>query len=161
MEIPSNPVHTNIVCPHCHTTNRVRNDRLSQGDGGQCGQCGRALFDAHPVALKDADFDRHLTRSELPVVVDFWAPWCGPCRTMAPVFERAAKELEPRFRFVKVNTDDEQALAARHGIRGIPTLAIFRGGVEVARTSGAMDAARFIAWVRDNAGATAGTVKTR
>jgi thioredoxin 2 len=107
--------------------------------------------DAHPVALTGADFDRHIAKSELPVVVDFWAPWCGPCRTMAPVFERAAKELESAFRFVKVNTDDEQAIAARHGIRGIPTLAIFRKGVEVARTSGAMDATRLVAWVRQNA----------
>jgi thioredoxin 2 len=148
MDAPIRVAHTHVVCPHCHTTNRVPDDRLSEG---LCGQCGQALFDAHPVALAGADFDRHIAKSELPVVVDFWAPWCGPCRTMAPVFERAAKELEPQFRFVKVNTDDEQALAARHGIRGIPTLAIFRQGVEVARTSGAMDATRFVAWVRENA----------
>lgn len=148
MDASTQIAHTHVVCPHCHTTNRVPDDRLSEG---LCGQCGQTLFDAHPVALTGADFDRHIAKSELPVVVDFWAPWCGPCRTMAPVFERAAKELEPRFRFVKVNTDDEQVLAARHGIRGIPTLAIFRGGVEVARTSGAMDATRFMAWVRENA----------
>jgi thioredoxin 2 len=148
MDAPIQVAHTHVVCPHCHTTNRVPDDRLSEG---LCGQCGQALFDAHPVALTGADFDRHIAKSELPVVVDFWAPWCGPCRTMAPVFERAAKELEPQFRFVKVNTDDEQALAARHGIRGIPTLAIFKGGAEVARVSGVMDAARFTAWVRAHA----------
>ncbi|MCL4745866.1 MAG: thioredoxin TrxC [Burkholderiaceae bacterium] len=147
MDAQTTVSQTNVVCPHCHTTNRVPEGRLSEG---LCGRCGKALFDAHPVALTGADFDRHIAKSELPVVVDFWAPWCGPCRTMAPVFERAAKELEPRFRFVKVNTDEEQELAARHGIRGIPTLAIFRNGVEVARLSGAMDATRFMAWVREN-----------
>ncbi len=140
--------HTNVVCSHCHTTNRVPQHRLSEG---LCGKCGKALFDAHPVALTGEQFDRHVARSELPVVVDFWAPWCGPCRAMAPAFERAASELEPELRFVKVNTDEEQALATRHRIRGIPTLAIFDQGVEVARTSGAMDTARLIAWLRANA----------
>jgi thioredoxin 2 len=148
MDVHTKAGHTNVVCPHCHTTNRVPEARLAEG---LCGRCGQALFDAHAVALSGADFDRHIAKSDLPVVVDFWAPWCGPCRTMAPVFERATKELEPRFRFVKVNTDEEQALAARHGIRGIPTLAVFRNGVEVARTSGAMDAASFMAWVRKSA----------
>lgn len=106
---------------------------------------------ARPVALSGAQFEQHVANSELPVVVDFWAPWCGPCRAMAPVFERAAAELEREARFVKVNTDEEQALAMRHGIRGIPTLAIFKQGVEVARISGVVDGARFMAWVRAHA----------
>ncbi len=139
----------NVVCPHCHTTSRIEADGLSSQR--RCEQCGEALFDGHPVALSGAQFERHITGTDLPVVVDFWAPWCGPCRAMAPVFERAAKEVEPVARFVKINTDEEQALAMRHGIRGIPTLAIFKKGVEVARVSGVIDAARFTAWVRAHA----------
>ncbi len=140
---------SNVVCPHCHAANRVAADDLSSQR--RCEQCGEALFDGHPVALSGAQFERHIAGSDLPVVVDFWAPWCGPCRAMAPVFERAAKEIEPRARFVKLNTDEEQALAMRHGIRGIPTLAIFKKGAEVARVSGVIDAARFTAWVRAHA----------
>ncbi|MDE2368491.1 MAG: thioredoxin TrxC [Burkholderiales bacterium] len=134
-----------IACPHCHKKNRT-----AGGDPAQahCGSCGKPLFDGHPVALTAETIDRHLANAGIPLVVDFWAPWCGPCRTMAPVYERVAKELEPRWRFAKVNTDEEPDLARRHGIRGIPTIAIFKQGVEVARTSGAMDAARFAAWVR-------------
>ncbi len=139
----------NVVCPHCHTTSLVEADGLTLQR--RCELCGEALFDGHPVALSGAQFERHITGSDLPVVVDFWAPWCGPCRAMAPVFERAAKEVEPVARFVKINTDEAQALAMRHGIRGIPTLAIFRKGVEVARVSGVIDAARFTAWVRAHA----------
>jgi len=148
MNLETKVGQTSVVCPHCHTTTSVAEDDLS---GGQCEQCGKALFDGHPVALSGAQFDRHVENSEVPVVVDFWAPWCGPCRAMAPVFERAARELEPQARFVKVNTDEEPALAMRHGIRGIPTLAIFKKGVEVARISGATDSARFTAWVRAHA----------
>lgn len=148
MDVQAEADRTLVVCPHCHATNRVAGDRLSQG---QCEHCGKALFDGHPVALSGATFDRHLADSDLPLVVDFWAPWCGPCRAMAPVFERAAQELEPQFRFVKINTDEEQALAVRHGIRGIPTLAIFKKGVEAARISGVVDAPRFVAWVRSHA----------
>ena len=138
----------NVACPHCHTANRVPAHRL--GDAPKCGTCSRALFEGHPAELAEADFDRHLARTELPVVVDFWAPWCGPCRTMAPVFERAARELEPQVRLVKVNTDAAQSLAARLDIRGIPTFAIFEQGREVARISGAMNLARFVEWVRAN-----------
>jgi thioredoxin 2 len=140
--------HVNVVCPSCDTVNRVDEEKSAQA---HCGDCGTALFGGHPLPLSRAAVERHIARSDLPVVVDFWAPWCGPCRSMAPVFERAARELEPHYRLVKVNTDEERALAQRHGIRAIPTFAIFKNGAEVARVAGAMDAARFVAWVRANA----------
>jgi thioredoxin 2 len=139
-----------IVCPHCHATNRVPRERL--GEGPKCGQCRQALFDGHPAELDEASFQRHVEASEVPVVVDFWAPWCGPCRMMAPEFEKAARALEPGFRLAKVNTEQAQRLAMRHRIRSIPTMAIFRGGEEVARQSGAMSSAQIAAWVRQHAG---------
>jgi thioredoxin 2 len=138
-----------IVCPLCHAPNRVPVDRLA--DGGTCGKCKSQLFLGEPLELNAASFDQHVGRSEIPVVVDFWAPWCGPCRSMAPAFAQSARELEPHFRLVKVNTEEEQALAARFGIRSIPTLAVFRGGREVARQAGAMDAANLKRWIRANA----------
>ena len=136
-----------VVCPHCHAPNRVPAARLA--DGGNCGSCKQALFVAMPLELTAATFDVHLDRSGLPLVVDFWAPWCGPCRTMAPAFAQAARELEPACRLVKVNTEQEQALAARYGIRSIPTLAIFRNGREIARQAGAMDAEALVRWIRN------------
>jgi thioredoxin 2 len=138
----------NVACPHCHTANRVPAHRL--GDAPKCGTCSRPLFSGHPVELAEADFERHVARSDLPVVVDFWAPWCGPCRAMAPVFERAARELEPQVRLVKLNTDEAQGAAARFDIRGIPTFAILEQGREVARISGAMGLTLFVEWVRAN-----------
>ncbi|CAG0965812.1 Thioredoxin 2 [Rhodocyclaceae bacterium] len=134
-----------VVCPHCNACNRVPTTRLA--DGGTCGKCRRPLFTGHPLELTAANFDTHVGRSELPVVVDFWAPWCGPCRTMAPAFEQAARQLEPRVRLAKLNTEAEPALAGRFGIRSIPTLAVFLGGQEVARQSGAMDAGTLIRWI--------------
>ena len=135
-----------IVCPHCHGVNRVPAERLT--DGGDCGRCKQRLFVGEPLTLTESQFDTHIQRSDIPVVVDFWAPWCGPCRMMAPGFAQAARELEPHYRLVKVDTEQEQHLAARFGIRSIPTLAVFRSGREVARQAGAMDAARLIQWIR-------------
>lgn len=135
-----------VVCPHCHTPNRLAAERLA--DGGTCGKCKASLFAGEPVELGAASFDTHAGRSGIPLLVDFWAPWCGPCRTMAPAFAQAAKQLEPEFRLAKVNTEEEQQLAARFGIRSIPTLALFKNGHEVARQTGAMDAASLMRWVR-------------
>jgi thioredoxin 2 len=135
-----------ILCPRCRTINRVPAARLA--DGPNCGQCHEPLFTGYPIALTASDFDAHATRSDLPLVVDFWAPWCGPCRMMAPAYEQAAKALEPLARLAKVSTEEEQALGARFGIQSIPTMIVFSGGREVARQSGALSAQDIVRWVR-------------
>ncbi len=141
------PIH--IVCPRCHTTNRIQSAQL--GSAPTCGKCHGPLFDAHPVALDEAAFDKHVSRNQIPVLVDFWAPWCGPCRAMAPAYEKAAAQLEPQVRVVKVNTEEAQNLGARFNIRSIPTLALFKGGREVARQPGAMtSAADIVRWTQAN-----------
>lgn len=117
------------------------------GNHPKCGQCHEALFSGHPIALSSQAFDLHASASDIPLLVDFWAPWCGPCRVMAPAFEQAARLLEPRIRLAKVNTDEEQELAARFRIQSIPTLALFKGGRELARQAGAMRAQDIVAWV--------------
>ncbi|MCC7278752.1 MAG: thioredoxin TrxC [Chromatiaceae bacterium] len=135
-----------VVCPHCDAVNRVPAERL--GEEAKCGKCRAPLFAGAPLALDEGRFAKHLGRGDLPLVVDFWAPWCAPCRAMAPAFEAVARRIEPRARLIKVNTEEAQALAGRYGIRSIPTLVVFRGGREVARTSGAMDAAALENWIR-------------
>jgi thioredoxin 2 len=141
-----------LACPHCHTMNRVARDRL--GGAPSCGKCHQPLFTGKPVALISATFDKHALRSELPLLVDFWATWCGPCLSMAPHFEAAAKTLEPRMRLAKVDSDANQDLSARYAIRSIPTMILFAGGREVARQSGAVTSAQIVAWVGANLPAT-------
>ena len=138
-----------VACPHCNAINRVPETRL--GDKPNCGQCKQPLFTGAPITLTDANFAAHAERSSIPVVVDFWADWCGPCKMMAPHFARAAANLEPNIRLAKLDTDANPNTSARFNIRSIPTLIVFKNGREVARQSGAMDATTLTNWIRKQA----------
>jgi len=133
-----------IACPACLVANRVPKARL--GEDPKCGKCGARLLDGAPAELREDQFEAFVRRTGLPVLADFWAPWCGPCRAMAPHFERAARDLRERVRLVKVNTEEAPGLAQRYGIRAIPTLVLFKDGAEVKRASGAMDAGALARW---------------
>ena len=138
-----------IPCPNCGAINRVPQDRLAQSS--QCGRCHKAVIAGKPTVLSAADFDRHAVRSELPLLVGSWAPWCGPCLSMAPQFEAAAKSLEPAMRLAKVDTEAEPTLGARFGIRSIPTMVLLKSGREISRQSGAMGAEQNVRWARSQA----------
>ena len=135
-----------VVCPHCDGINRLPAERLNAG--GKCGKCHQPLFDGHAIELTTNNFQRHILKSDLPIVVDFWASWCGPCKMMAPIFSQAASQLQPHYRLAKVNTEQHQQLAAQYNIQSIPTLAIFKQGREIARQSGAMQLPQLLQWVR-------------
>ena len=134
-----------VVCPSCAATNRIPLQKMNANPS--CGKCHKVLFDPRPVTLNASNFQQHIKRNDIPLVVDFWAPWCGPCKMMAPAFEQASAELLPDVRLAKLNTEDEQSLGAQLNIRSIPTLVVFKNGREVSRKAGAMSAADIKAWV--------------
>lgn len=137
-----------LVCPQCAAINRLPEQKPALA--AKCGKCGKRLFSHSALNVTQSQFDRHLQKSDIPLVVDFWADWCGPCKMMAPAFQQAAAELEPRARLLKVNTEQEQGLSARYAIRSIPTLMVFSAGQEVARMSGALDQGNLLSWINNH-----------
>jgi thioredoxin 2 len=135
-----------VVCPHCAATNRLPTGKPAAV--AKCGACHAALFDGRPAAADAAAFAKHRDKNDIAVLVDVWAPWCGPCRMMGPMFEAAAAELEPEVRLIKVNADEQPGIAADYGVAGIPALLLFQGGRLVARNAGVMDARRIVSWAR-------------
>ena len=135
-----------VVCPHCSKVNRIPAARLTEHP--ICGHCKQDIFTEEPLDSNGEQFVKHITRNHIPVLVDFWAPWCGPCKAMAPAFAQAAEQLEPGIRLIKVNTEANPEIGARYAIRSIPTMVIFRGGKEVARQSGAMSASSIVSWAK-------------
>jgi thioredoxin 2 len=139
---------TNIACVNCATTNRIPDDRLS--DKAKCGKCKTLLFQGKPQVLTSANVATTLSHNDIPVLVDCWAPWCGPCRSFAPIFEKAAAELEPTMRLAKLDTESQQSVASRWQVRSIPTLILFQKGKEKARVSGALSLSQLKQWVAQN-----------
>lgn len=135
-----------VVCPHCDAANRLPAERDARA--ARCGRCKQALFTGHPVAMTAAQFKKHLASSDVPLIVDFWAGWCGPCRAMAPMFDKAAETLEPRARFIKIDVDAEPGLAQQYGVRGIPALFLFKHGKVAEHHAGMADLHLLDRWAR-------------